>query len=144
VLLTRAPLYSSRRTFALDLHVLGTPPAFVLSQDQTLQLYLKMLTEVSDLKLSKFYIDLFADLSSAGLATSQPKGFKQLGPHVIMIDYYSVFKDRVPGEHLSALRVTRLIERLTKLVNKNKSSILTFLAQSIRRVRPTEALDEPA
>ncbi len=25
--------------FALDLHVLGTPPAFVLSQDQTLQLY---------------------------------------------------------------------------------------------------------
>ena len=37
VLLTRAPLYSSRRTFAFDLHVLGTPPAFVLSQDQTLQ-----------------------------------------------------------------------------------------------------------
>jgi hypothetical protein len=26
------------RTFSLDLHVLGTPPAFVLSQDQTLQL----------------------------------------------------------------------------------------------------------
>jgi hypothetical protein len=25
-------------TFALDLHVLGTPPAFVLSQDQTLQI----------------------------------------------------------------------------------------------------------
>jgi hypothetical protein len=38
VLLTRAPLYSSLRTFSLDLHVLGTPPAFVLSQDQTLQL----------------------------------------------------------------------------------------------------------
>ena len=39
VLLTRAPLYStSRRTcFSYDLHVLGTPPAFVLSQDQTLQ-----------------------------------------------------------------------------------------------------------
>ena len=27
-----------KETFALDLHVLGTPPAFVLSQDQTLQL----------------------------------------------------------------------------------------------------------
>jgi hypothetical protein len=35
VLLTRPPLgvYTS-----LDLHVLGTPPAFVLSQDQTLML----------------------------------------------------------------------------------------------------------
>ena len=39
VLRTRAPLYSGLLLFALDLHVLGTPPAFVLSQDQTLQLY---------------------------------------------------------------------------------------------------------
>ena len=38
MLLTRAPLYSSRRTFTYDLHVLGTPPAFNLSQNQTLQL----------------------------------------------------------------------------------------------------------
>ena len=36
VLRTRAPLYSPLRAFSLDLHVLGTPPAFVLSQDQTL------------------------------------------------------------------------------------------------------------
>ncbi|GAA0468262.1 hypothetical protein GCM10008935_25170 [Alkalibacillus silvisoli] len=43
VLLTRPPLVpqtSSQMRFsllpALDLHVLGTPPAFVLSQDQTL------------------------------------------------------------------------------------------------------------
>ena len=28
--------------FALDLHVLGTPPAFVLSQDQTLQLKIEL------------------------------------------------------------------------------------------------------
>src|SRR5205823_10620734 len=40
VLRTRAPLYSPLRAFSLDLHVLGTPPAFVLSQDQTLQLFL--------------------------------------------------------------------------------------------------------
>ena len=40
VLRTRAPLYSPLRAFSLDLHVLGTPPAFVLSQDQTLQLNL--------------------------------------------------------------------------------------------------------
>ena len=41
MLLTRSPLYSRpfRRTasFAFDLHVLGTPPAFILSQDQTLR-----------------------------------------------------------------------------------------------------------
>ena len=35
-LLTRAPLYSTRRSFTFDLHVLSMPPAFVLSQDQTL------------------------------------------------------------------------------------------------------------
>ena len=40
VLLTRAPLYSALLLFAFDLHVLGTPPAFVLSQDQTLRKFL--------------------------------------------------------------------------------------------------------
>src|SRR3989304_1494289 len=38
----RAPLYSGGLPppFSLDLHVLGTPPAFVLSQDQTLHFIL--------------------------------------------------------------------------------------------------------
>ena len=37
VLLTRPPLNPFPKEFhSLDLHVLGTPPAFVLSQDQTL------------------------------------------------------------------------------------------------------------
>jgi hypothetical protein len=36
VLLTRSPLTHPKMN-ALDLHVLSTPPAFVLSQDQTLQ-----------------------------------------------------------------------------------------------------------
>ena len=36
-LLTRPPVYSHTEVrFPLDLHVLSTPPAFVLSQDQTL------------------------------------------------------------------------------------------------------------
>ena len=36
-LLTRTPLSAHPKTsFAFDLHVLGTPPAFILSQDQTL------------------------------------------------------------------------------------------------------------
>ena len=38
VLLTRSPLESPPKGhFPFDLHVLSTPPAFVLSQDQTLQ-----------------------------------------------------------------------------------------------------------
>jgi hypothetical protein len=38
VLLTRSPLeHPASRAFPFDLHVLSTPPAFVLSQDQTLQ-----------------------------------------------------------------------------------------------------------
>ena len=41
VLLTRAPLYWGRNPFSLDLHVLGAPLTFVLSQDQTLQLNLE-------------------------------------------------------------------------------------------------------
>src|ERR671933_1711578 len=38
VLLTRSPLgHPSEERASLDLHVLSTPPAFVLSQDQTLR-----------------------------------------------------------------------------------------------------------
>ena len=57
VLLTRPPLASlPKEIHSLDLHVLGTPPAFVLSQDQTLtkkfNLLLKLLW-VFVLRLSK-------------------------------------------------------------------------------------------
>ncbi len=47
-LLTRAPLYSLPQAvnFSFDLHVLGTPPAFILSQDQTLQLNYKGLKPI--------------------------------------------------------------------------------------------------
>ena len=38
VLLTRTPRYWGRIPFAFDLHVLGPPLTFALSQDQTLQL----------------------------------------------------------------------------------------------------------
>ncbi len=38
VLLTRSPLSAGASSgFSFDLHVLSTPPAFVLSQDQTLR-----------------------------------------------------------------------------------------------------------
>ncbi len=44
MLLTRSPLIHPKAS-ALDLHVLSTPPAFVLSQDQTLQQKLAQQTE---------------------------------------------------------------------------------------------------
>ena len=47
MLLTRLPRYRGLPPFAFDLHVLGTPPAFVLSQDQTLQLRFEPTTEVA-------------------------------------------------------------------------------------------------
>jgi hypothetical protein len=47
VLLTRAPLYRGRSPFSCDLHVLGAPLTFVLSQDQTLQLNFRCLLRSS-------------------------------------------------------------------------------------------------
>jgi hypothetical protein len=80
VLLTRSPLYSyvyrSVCTFAFDLHVLGTPPAFILSQDQTLRQFLSdrfatvcilLYSFLSDVRVSAF-TDRTLDL---GLAHSQ-------------------------------------------------------------------------
>ena len=37
MLLSRSPLASTRRWVPFDLHVLGAPPAFILSQDRTLR-----------------------------------------------------------------------------------------------------------
>ena len=59
VLLTRPPLSQilfrriSRESASFDLHVLGTPPAFVLSQDQTLnKFYLMTLSAVKPIHRS--------------------------------------------------------------------------------------------
>ena len=58
-----AALLRAEAPFTLDLHVLGLPPAFVLSQDQTLQfdLYLK---DVLANVLSFFLVDAFASARS--------------------------------------------------------------------------------
>ncbi len=79
-LLTRAPLYSFHRSgnFSFDLHVLGTPPAFILSQDQTLHLNLSkgliplfytLLNNLKDLKRHHYLVfkeqELVTNLSSA-------------------------------------------------------------------------------
>ena len=63
-LLTRPPLKQPEASFQLsplDLHVLGTPPAFVLSQDQTLSFNPLFLNQVSPTKFHSFGITvLFA------------------------------------------------------------------------------------
>ena len=63
-LLTRPPLKQLIASYSLsplDLHVLGTPPAFVLSQDQTLSFNPLFLNQVSPTKFHSFGITvLFA------------------------------------------------------------------------------------
>ena len=63
-LLTRPPLKQFVASYSLsplDLHVLGTPPAFVLSQDQTLSFNPLSLNRVSSTKFHSFGITvLFA------------------------------------------------------------------------------------
>ena len=61
-LLTRPPLEQSPKQLSpLDLHVLGTPPAFVLSQDQTLAFNPLSLTGLTgQVQLIRNYCLLFA------------------------------------------------------------------------------------
>ena len=63
-LLTRPPLSflivipkESNQEFSLDLHVLGTPPAFVLSQDQTLNKIFLPYPQVRLKSFIKFFFD---------------------------------------------------------------------------------------
>ena len=56
MLLTRPPLKSEEASFfiiPLDLHVLGTPPAFVLSQDQTLHKVFDLLVVVTEVTIDE-------------------------------------------------------------------------------------------
>src|SRR5262245_59328008 len=73
-LLTRSPLYLGLPPFALDLHVLGTPPALILSQDQTLQLNLRapkspFVTEESIWSAGRTYLERGCTLPSFQRAT---------------------------------------------------------------------------
>ena len=69
VLLTRLPLSQSRiATFLipLDLHVLATPPAFTLSQNQTLQKTFKVLS-------LNLYFDSFGLIVREGQSSLLPE-----------------------------------------------------------------------
>jgi hypothetical protein len=56
VLLTRLPLLIAK---AFDLHVLGLPPAFVLSQDQTLKLNENLIPAGQHISLDESQAHLF-------------------------------------------------------------------------------------
>ena len=63
MLLTRPPLgLFPKKLPSLDLHVLGTPPAFVLSQDQTLNKKFNLFAQITlslNFKTSKRIAGLF-------------------------------------------------------------------------------------
>ncbi len=85
---------STRRpkpTFSLDLHVLSTPPAFILSQDQTLQL--KILNAADRLSAD-------SDFTSLGvLRPRRQGGLEPKNRHWLFL--YSVFKE--PTKPLRAI-----------------------------------------
>ena len=81
-LLTRAPLYYllQAEEFSCDLHVLSTPPAFILSQDQTRQLnFLKAnrLLKLFDKSLTHYHCLVFKDQNRPPRKTSA--SLKELG-----------------------------------------------------------------
>ncbi len=81
----------------LNLHVLGTPPAFILSQDQTLQLkandrHAKGTTFVSNKELIAirfFQLSIFRRLAKqgnggpSGTRSSFQRAFARFGPHIV-------------------------------------------------------------
>ena len=65
-LLTRPPLSQLRiirrifLTASLDLHVLGTPPAFILSQDQTLKIkFVNFISQFTIAKIKVYFLMKF-------------------------------------------------------------------------------------
>jgi hypothetical protein len=111
VLLTRAPLYQGRSPFSCDLHVLGAPLTFVLSQDQTLQLNLvsprdacSWFREAGGARALAFGMrDRFgtgpaglagSDLASPRTHSSTPRALRMQRVGRALRAYDSVFKDR--------------------------------------------------
>ena len=87
-----------KKTFAFDLHVLSTPPAFVLSQDQTLQFDISCLSEDSFLQVvrARFCIRITKTCS-----------LKSMTSRARLLCCYSVFKDRYfsPCNQEDAVRI---------------------------------------
>ena len=115
VLLTRAPLRCQpKSTSPFDLHVLGTPPAFVLSQDQTLELNPDHLRSISiPQALVYFFWPLTLVFSLAGPSNLLDRFLNYL--LIFSILHYIVFKVRSPLFFRSLLSVSPA--RLTIIPN---------------------------
>ncbi len=95
---TRSP----KKTFAFDLHVLSTPPAFVLSQDQTLQF------DILDRPKTVSYIVLnYIRARFLNYENLLKVSEDTLGPFAVCC--YSVVKDRSPAKKM--FRGLRLMSR---------------------------------
>ena len=104
-LLTRPPLKQFVASYSLsplDLHVLGTPPAFVLSQDQTLSFNPLFLNRVSSTKFHSFGITvLFALLLFCivfKVRTSLPSNFSAARATSFVVYYFFVLPSRGFGK----------------------------------------------
>ena len=87
VLLTRPPLTSREQapSSPLDLHVLGTPPAFVLSQDQTLN---KSLYLMARIVLHLYTRLVFKDQSCVAISVQHSTCHSQMRQVVIFISFH--------------------------------------------------------
>ena len=92
-LLTRPPL-KHPKVSSLDLHVLGTPPAFVLSQDQTLMFNPSQFISISLNTLRCLSQKSDCLLLALARILSNPCGLRKLFLFVCL--HYIVFKDRLP------------------------------------------------
>ena len=94
VLLTRPPLNPfPKELHSLDLHVLGTPPAFVLSQDQTLNkkfnLLLKLLWVFIRLKrIAGFILTIFCSIFKDHFILSPSSDFYSLSSHLVTVNTF--------------------------------------------------------
>ena len=83
VLLTRLPLFYRNIATTIepsDLHVLGTPPALVLSQDQTLQKFYFLLNLIE--KFSYLHHKVYSNISRPVKERSKKKEHPDFGAHL--------------------------------------------------------------
>ena len=91
-LLTRPPL-KHPKVSPLDLHVLGTPPAFVLSQDQTLMFNPSQFASISLRALR--CLSQKSDCLLLALAQALTLAVVANSLFLLVLVHYIVFKDRV-------------------------------------------------
>ncbi len=130
--------YHPKVEFSLDLHVLGTPPAFVLSQDQTLQ-------EILEKQPIPCKHGLGHDPSKYNGITSIPfivfdtnriKSDLHQAPHICLstdkqTTYYSVFKDQARASIRPPGKLALYKRGDVKGQDKNKISLLKTLKKMI-------------